>query len=109
MSRNHLLLSDVLADVASAIASAQKDMDRLASQSIDGLPFAPLAFIVKRTDVTLLGSLSMPGGAARPARDSALSYALLDRVQTGLRGSQADFLSSRVSISIEAVKPPNGN
>lgn len=108
MSRNHLLLSDVLADVASAIASAQKDMDRLASQSSDGLPLAPLAFIVRRTDVTLLGSLSMPGGTGT-ARKSALSYVLLDRVQASLRGSQGASLSSRVSISIEAIEPPHGN
>jgi hypothetical protein len=106
---SHLALSGVLADAARAVVSTQRDMDRLASQSRDGLPLAPLAFIVKRTEVTLLGTLSMRRDAGQPARDPALSFALLDRVQAGLRGGEIASLSSRVSVAIEAVEPPHAS
>jgi len=106
---SHLALSGVLADAARAIASTQRDMDRLAAQPRDGLPLAPLAFIVKRTEVTLLGTLSMRRDAGHPTRDSALSFALLDRVQATMRGGAIAVLSSRVSVAIEAVEPPHAS
>src|SRR5665647_2279300 len=105
MSRNNLPLSSVLTDVATAIASTQREMDKLANESTGSLPFAPLAFVIKRTELTLLGSLFMRSGVGFPATDSALSFALPDRVQAGLRGSQFASLSSRISVSIQAVDP----
>lgn len=108
MNPTNTLLASVLTDVANAVTSTQKEMDRLANESPGDLPMAPLAFVVKQTEVTLLGSLSVRRGDALAARDSALSFALVNRVQSSLRGRHDATLSTHVSVSIHAVDPPHG-
>jgi hypothetical protein len=98
----------MLADVVRAVTSTQKELDRVANESPSDLPCPPLAFVVKQTEVTLLGSLSVQRGDASATRDSALSFALVNRVQASLRGSHDAALSTRVSVSIQAVDPPHG-
>jgi hypothetical protein len=108
MNPTSTLLASVLTDVVNAVTSTQKEMDRLANESPGDLPLAPLAFVVKQTEVTLLGSLSVQRGDASATRDSALSFALVNRVQASLQGSHGANLSTRVSVSIQAVEPPHG-
>jgi hypothetical protein len=109
MSRSETPLSNVLADVASAVVSTQKELDAQANRYSGGLPLAPLAFVVKQTDVTLLGNLSVQRSDSSAAQDRALNFALVNRVQAGLRGSGGAALSSRVSVSIQAIEPPHGD
>lgn len=95
------LLSQVLVDVATAVTASQKELDRLANQSTNNLPLAPLAFVVKQTQVTLQGSLHM-------RRGEALTFSKMERVQTALGGQTSAALSNRVSVLIEALVPPHG-
>ena len=108
MSRSDTLLSNVLADVATAVISTQKELDTQANRSSGDLPLAPLAFVVKQTDVTLLGNLSVQRSDSSVAQDRALTFALVNRVQAGLRDSGGAALSSRVSVSIQAIEPSHG-
>jgi hypothetical protein len=108
MSRSETLLSSVLADVASAVVSTQKALDAQANGSPSGLPVAPLAFVVKQTQVTLLGNLSVQQSDLFAAQDCVLTFALVNRVQASLRGSYGAAVSGRVSVSIQAVEPPHG-
>ena len=107
MGRSSTALSGMLADVATAVLSTQKELDRLANEPPGELPLPPLAFIVRQTDVTLQGTLSVQRDALA-ARAPALSFALVNRVQASLRGSDGATLSTRVSVSIQAVEPPHG-
>jgi hypothetical protein len=108
MSGSDTLLSDMLADVVSAVVSTQKELDRLANEAPGDLPLPPLAFVVRQTEVTLQGTFSAQGGESA-ARDRALSFALVNRVQASLRGSDSATLSTRVSVSIQAVEPRHGS
>ena len=103
MSDSIAQLSKLLADVATAVVSTQQELDRLANEAPGDLPLPPLAFVVRQTEVTLQGTLSAPGGESA-ARDGALSFALVNRVQAGLGGSERATLSTRVSVSIQAVE-----
>jgi|GEM_PF-4286314 len=107
MSRSETPLSDVLADVARAVVSTQKELDAQANRSSGELPLAPLAFVVKQTDVILLGNLSAQRSDSLAVQDPALTFALVNRVQASLRGSGGAALSSRVSVSIQAIEPPH--
>jgi hypothetical protein len=109
ITRSNALLSSVLADVANAVVSTQRELDRLADESIENFPLAPLAFIVKQTQLTLLGNLSAQRGDLFAAEDRALTLALVNRVQASLRGSDGGALGSWVSVSIQAIEPQNGN
>lgn len=100
MTRLNTSLSQVLVDVANAVAGSQNELDKLANQSPATLPLAPLAFVVKRTQITLLGSLYMQRG-------EALTFSKVERVQTALAGQTSAALSSRVSVFIEAREPPH--
>jgi hypothetical protein len=108
MSGSDTLLSDVLADVVRAVVSTQKELDRVANEAPGDLPLPPLAFVVRQTEVTLQGTFAMQAGAPA-AQDRALSFALVNRVQAGLRGSDRAALSTRVSVSIQAVEPRHGS
>jgi hypothetical protein len=98
----------MLADVVRAVTSTQKELDRVANESPGDLPCPPLAFVVKQTEVTLLGNLSMQIGDLIAAPERSLNFALVNRVQASLRGSHGANLSTRVSVSIQAVEPPHG-
>jgi hypothetical protein len=108
MSGSDTLLSGMLADVVSAVVSTQKELDRLANEAPGDLPLAPLAFIVRQTDVTLQGTFSAQGGGSA-TQEPALSFALVNRVQASLRGGDRAALSTRVSVSIQAVEPRHGS
>jgi hypothetical protein len=108
MSGSDTLLSDMLADVVSAVVSTQKELDRLANEAPGDLPLPPLAFVVRQTDVTLQGTFFAQGGESA-GQDRALSFALVNRVQASLRGSDRAALSTRVSLSIQAVEPRHGS
>ena len=101
MTSANSLLSRVLVDVANAVASSQNELDRLAMQPSANLPLEPLAFVVKQTQVTLLGSLYM-------RRGEALTFSKRERVQMALGGHTGVALSSRVSVLIEAIEPFHG-
>lgn len=107
MSDSIAQLSKVLADVATAVVATQQELDRLAVASPNDLPLAPLAFVVRQTDVTLQGTFAMRGGVP-VARDGALAFALVDRVQASLRVGDAAALSTRISVSIQAIETPHG-
>jgi hypothetical protein len=109
MSRSNTLLSGILTDVANAVASTQKELDRFADESPGDLPLPALALVVKHTEVTLLGNLSMQAGESPGSQDRALSFALVNRVQAGLRGGNDGTVSARVSVSIQAVERPHGS
>lgn len=102
MTSTKSLLSQVLVDVANAVAGSQKELDKLAKQPPANLPLAPMAFVVKQTQVTLLGSLYM-------RRGEALTFSKAERVQTALGGHTGAALSSRVSVLIEAIEPSHGH
>ncbi|MFN0069692.1 MAG: hypothetical protein ACKVYV_18905 [Limisphaerales bacterium] len=99
----------MLADIAGAVIATQKEMDRLANESPGDLPLAPLAFVVRQTEVTLLGTLSVPRSSSPSAKGRELTFAQVDRVQAVLRGSHGAMLGSRISVAIQAVQPPHGS
>jgi hypothetical protein len=109
LSGSSTLLSRILVDVASAVVSTQKELDKVANASPADLPLAPLALVVKHSEVILLGNLAVQKGSPLGAQDRPLTFALVNRVQAGLRGSNDASLSTRVSVSIEAIEPPHGS
>jgi hypothetical protein len=108
MSATEAELSSLLASVAGAVFTTQKELDRLANQPSADLPFQPLAFVVKQTQVTLVGNMFTHGGNLSGNADLGLSFELINRVQASLRGNFNAALSSRVSVSIQAVEPTHG-
>jgi hypothetical protein len=109
MSGSIAQLSEMLADVVKAVVSAQTELDRVANQSPGDLPLAPLAFIVRQTEVTLQGTVFSQRTGPIAAQEPALSFALTNRVQASLGGSDRAALSTRVSVSIQAIEPHHGS
>ena len=107
MSRPQAPLSSLLADVARAVVAAQKDLDREADAAPRDGSLAPLAFVVKETQLALAGQLVMRAGGAS-VQDRALVLSQIDRVQAGLYGSRGIALTCRVCASIRAAEPKHG-
>jgi hypothetical protein len=105
MSQSTTLLSKVLADVASAVVAAQQALDREADKAPAVSSLAPLAFVVRETQLSLLGQLSMPAGGAAAPDQAVLTFAKVDRVQAGLYGNVGLALTSRVSVSVRSIEP----
>ena len=105
MGRSTTLLSQMLADVANAVVSAQRDLDRAADNAPADTSLAPLAFVVKETQLNLLGQLSMQAGARSGRGQGMLSFSQVGRVQAGLYGSKGLALTSRVCVSVRALEP----
>jgi len=105
MSQSTTLLSKVLADVASAVVAAQQALDREADKAPAHSSLAPLAFVVRETQLSLLGQLSMPAGAAAAPGQAVLTFAKVGRVQAGLYGNAGLALTSRVSVSVRSIEP----
>jgi hypothetical protein len=108
MSHSDTLLSSLLTHVGHAVFSTQKQLDKFAQEPTGDLPLAPLLFVVKQTQVTVLGNLSLRRSESDNGRDRALTFALVNRVQAGLRGQYEAATSSRISVSIQALEPPHG-
>jgi hypothetical protein len=105
MGRSTTLLSKMLTDVVQGVVSAQGGLDRAADKAPTDASLAPLAFVVKETQLDLLGQLSMQAGGASAPDQSMLTFSQVDRVQASLYGSQGLALTSRVSVSIRALEP----
>ena len=101
MSSSQTTLSGILTGVAVAVTSTQQDLDRVADASSAGIPFAPLAFAVKETQIVLRGNLFMD-------RES-LALSQVDRVQASLHGAQGAGVTSCISVSIGIVEPHHGS
>ena len=99
-------LAVVVADVAQAVAAAQRQLDRSGSDSAEAGALPALAFVVKRTQVALRGTLAVRGDVAA-SRDEALTFAPVNRVEASLRSGHAAALNGCVSVSIESVDPPH--
>lgn len=108
MSGSSAELSNVLAHVARAVFTTQQELDNFADQSLGDLPFVPLSFVVKQTQVILLGNLSLPRSAWILSQERALTFSLINRVERSLRGP-SNTLTSRISVLIEAVEPFHGD
>lgn len=108
MSRSGAPLSNVLADVARAVTSTQKELDRLTNESSGDLPLLPLAFVVKETQLTLIGNLFVQPSYRSAVGDSGLSFSQVSRVEASLRGGPDTPPSTRLSISIQVIEPPHG-
>jgi hypothetical protein len=109
MGQSTTLLSKMLADVASAVASAQDGLDRGADKAPGDSSLAPLAFVVKETQLNLLGQLSMQAGGASAPDQGVLTFSQVGRVQASLYGSKGLALTSRVSVSIRAIEPKHAS
>jgi hypothetical protein len=107
MARSTTLLSEVLADVASAVTATQRGLDRDADKAPRHSSLAPLAFVLRETQLTLLGQLSVPLGSA--SAGSGLIFSQVGRVQTALYGSGGIARTSRISVSIQALKPEHAS
>ncbi len=105
MDRSATLLSTMLSDVARAVVSAQGGLDRAADRAPADIRLTPLAFIVKETQLDLLGQLSMPAGGASAADQDTLTFSQIGRVQAALYGSKGLALTSRISVSVRALEP----
>jgi hypothetical protein len=106
MGQSQTLLSRLLTDVASAVVSTQKELDRHADMPPTDSSVAPLAFIVKQTQLSLLGQLSVQGSDLL-THDREVNFSQVSRVQAGLYGSSGSgtALTSRLSVSIDATEP----
>lgn len=96
--RSEALLSSIVSDVALAVTSTQTELDRLFGDSSADLP---VAFILRQTEVALVGTLSLK----RVDQAPSLTFSQANRVQAGLRGDRGAALSSLVSVSILALEP----
>lgn len=95
-----MALPDLLRSVASAVSATQQQLDNAGLRPRPNASFAPLAFVARRTQLSLLGNLSV---AVAP-RSGAVSlvFTQVDRVQAALRGEHGSNVCSRVTVSVDA-------
>jgi hypothetical protein len=105
MNATQGLLSGILTGIGRAVADTQQSLDQSANSKPEGRPFAPLAFIVRKMELTLVGDFAVDPSV--PLSEGVI-FAKVDRVTACLRGSERANLSSRISLLIEAAEPFNG-
>jgi hypothetical protein len=99
-------LSTILAGVASAVTAAQGELDGLAREPARTFGLEAVAFLLKQTEASLTGTLSLERLSLPSMRDRALILSQIHRVKAALRGDEGRAFTSSVFISIAAIETP---
>jgi hypothetical protein len=91
-------LDQMLSSVAVAVAGTQRDLDGFNVEPVADVTGAPLAFVLRQTQLVLVGDFAL-------GPSSALDFSLVNRVSASLRGEARNAAACRVSVLIEACEP----